>query len=121
MRQLTNFADVNPVTGAAISVTGNYGLNAYPNLRDNYCSAGYYCPIGTLSMMACPPGTYNRLNGRLTILDCQQTDPGYYTDVIASVAPVGPCAAGYYCPIGSTSAQQVPCPMGTFRGITAGS
>ena len=55
-------------------------------------------------MIACPAGTYNRLRGRKTILDCLATDAGYYTDVIAQSAPVGPCAAGYYCPAGSISA-----------------
>lgn len=71
-------------------------------------------------MQPCPAGTYNRLFGRKNILDCVQTDPGFYTDVQAQSAPVGGCAPGYYCPLGSTSAQQVPCPLGTFRSLQYG-
>jgi hypothetical protein len=121
MRQLTAFSEVDPTTGLTVSVTGKYGLDVYPNLRDHYCTEGYYCTAGVINMLECPAGTYNRLRGRTNILDCQKTDAGYYTDVTKSVAPVGPCSTGYYCPEGSSSATQVPCPKGTFRGIVAGS
>jgi len=84
---------------------GKAGLDVYPNLRDHYCQEGYYCPDGTLNMIECPPGTYNRLRGRKTILDCVNVDGGYYTSVAASSAPTGPCDTGYYCPEGSSSSQ----------------
>ena len=70
MRTLTNYNDVDAVTGLTTVVNGNFGLNVYPNLRDHYCTAGHYCPAGATSMMQCPPGTYNRLFGRKNILDC---------------------------------------------------
>jgi len=97
------------------------GLNVYPNLRDHYCPSGSYCPAGATSLLACPPGTYNSLKGRKSILDCQQTDQGFYTASSNASAVDGPCNAGYYCPLGSSSATQSPCPQGTFRSITAGS
>lgn len=79
MRDLTNFADTDVITGIIDTVTGKFGLNVYPNLRDHYCLEGYYCPEGTTSMMECPPGTYNRLKGRKTIMNCQKVQAGYYT------------------------------------------
>ncbi len=83
MRELNAFAETDPTTGAAISTTGRFGLKEYPNLRDHYCFEGYYCPEGTTSMMECPPGTYNRLRGRKTIMDCQKVEPGFYTSIPA--------------------------------------
>jgi len=101
--------------------TRNVGLDVYPNLRDHYCTEGYYCIEGATSKSECPPGTYNRLRGRKSLLDCQKVEAGFYTNVPASAAPTGPCDPGFYCPEGSTSAQQVPCPAGTFRSIPKGS
>jgi hypothetical protein len=101
--------------------TRTVGLDVYPNLRDHYCLEGYYCTEGASSMSECPIGTYNRLRGRKSLLDCQKTDAGYYTRVSASSSPNGACDSGYYCPEGSTSSMQVPCPAGTFRSIKNGS
>jgi hypothetical protein len=81
------------------------GLDVYPNLRDHYCVEGYFCTEGATSMSECPTGTYNRLRGRKSLLDCQKVDAGYYTSVPASTAPNGPCDPGYYCPEGSTSSK----------------
>jgi hypothetical protein len=83
MRQLTNFNMIDPITLQSISYTGKVGLHVYPDLVSYYCLKGYYCPAGTKIMIPCPAGTYNRLFGRKNILDCVQTDPGYYTDVEA--------------------------------------
>lgn len=62
--------DENPVTNVTTEVFGVFGLDAYPNLRDHYCHEGYYCPEGTETMIPCPVGTYNRLRGRKSLLDC---------------------------------------------------
>ena len=121
MRDMNGQTEVDPITGATITLTNKYGLNVYPNLRDHFCEKGYYCPEGTVSMMECPAGTYNSLRGRKNILDCQKVEAGSYTDGNAQAAPVGVCDPGYYCPEGSTSSKQVPCPSGTFRSITQGS
>ena len=83
--------------------TRTVGLDVYPNLRDHYCLEGYYCTEGTSSMSECPIGTYNRLRGRKSLLDCQKVDAGYFTNVSASSSPNGACDSGYYCPEGSTS------------------
>ena len=93
----------------------------HPNLEDHYCEEGYYCPKGTVSMIKCPIGTYNRLKGRKSLLDCQAVEGGYYVDIEGASTWVGECAAGHYCPDGSTSAEQIKCPLGTYRAITRGS
>ena len=120
MRNIESLSEVDPMTGVTVVTNGKYGLDVYPNLRDHYCTEGYYCPEGTTSRMECPAGTYNRLRGRKTILDCQKTEPGYYTSLPAQNAVTGNCATGYYCPEGSTSSTQIPCPIGTFRGFDRG-
>lgn len=109
------------MTGLTTTITGNYGLDVYPNLRDHYCHLGYYCPAGTQSMVACPVGTYNRLKGRKSLLDCQNVEGGYYVDVEGASNWTGLCAPGYYCPDGSTSNSQIKCPIGTYRSIDKGS
>lgn len=106
------------VDGASLVIP--VGLDVYPNLRDHYCSSGYYCPEGTTQQLECPAGTYNRLKGRKNRLDCQMVQAGYYVSTTAASDVSGPCDTGYYCPEGSTSSKQVPCPAGTFRMITGG-
>ncbi|CAN0458385.1 unnamed protein product, partial [Laminaria digitata] len=74
-------------------------------LRDS-CVAGYYCPAGATSPFACPSGTYNPHEGMDDEGDCQTSLAGSYT-IEASTNMTGSCAAGYYCPAGSTGPQQV--------------
>lgn len=63
-RVLSNEPDTDPTNDQTTMVSGQYGLKDYPNLRDNYCSEGYYCTYGATSMTPCPIGTVNRLRGR---------------------------------------------------------
>ena len=99
---------------------GTVGLAVWPNNQDHGCPVGHYCPTGTAAAVACPIGTYNPALGRKDASDCLQADPGRYVDTTGASAVSGECAPGYYCPIGSTSATQVPCPLGTWRTLTAG-
>lgn len=50
-----------------------------------------------------------------------KVDAGYYVSVPGSKEPTSVCDPGYYCPAGSSSSKQVPCPKGTFRSIPLGS
>jgi hypothetical protein len=91
-----------------VSVDGvmrTVGLDVYPNLRDHYCIEGYYCTEGATSMSECPVGTYNKLRGTKSLLDCQKVEGGKFTSVPASTAPTGVCDTGYYCPEGSVSSS----------------
>ena len=60
------------------------------------CPAGQYLQLGTGLCNDCPAGTYGAVSG-LETPECS-----------------GLCEPGYYCPTGSTSAQQEACPAGTF-------
>ena len=40
--------------------------------------------------------------------------------VLGSVNVTGECAGGYYCPDGSHSPEQIPCPAGTYRNALQG-
>jgi len=102
--KLTSASETDSVTSVTTTVSGEFGLAVYPNLEDHFCPPGYYCPKGTTSKIKCPIGTYNRLKGRKSLLDCQAVEGGYYVDVEASITWVGECAVGHYCPDGSTSA-----------------
>ncbi|CDW74382.1 cast multi-domain protein [Stylonychia lemnae] len=120
-RKLVNFNDLDEVTQQTEIINGEYGLNVHPNLQDHSCAVGFYCPAGTQKMIACPIGTYNRLKGRKSILDCQKVEGGYYVDEEASSTWSGECDPGHYCPDGSSSAKEVECPKGTYRAINRGS
>ncbi|PHJ19753.1 gcc2 and gcc3 domain-containing protein [Cystoisospora suis] len=71
-------------------------------------------------MRACPPGTHTRSAGATSLHDCIEADPGGFVSYHGAPAPEGPCAAGYYCPRGSTSAHQRACPSGTYLASTGG-
>ena len=107
------------------------------------CSAGFYCPEGTgVDKFSCPPGTYGLSTTLSHVDNCTQCDAGQFCDVLNATAPSGPCAAGYFCTIGSNtqtpdqdysgtagacpegfycgvgSPVPTPCPEGTFSNIT---
>lgn len=117
MRQLTGVSDVDPSDDSVTIVTGRFGLDVYPNLRDHYCTEGYYCIYGATEMSPCPKGTYNPVRGRKVELECKRVESGSYVSTTGAALPSGICDPGYYCPEGSVSSKQVPCPAGTFRKI----
>ena len=100
-------------------VDGANGLSTYPDRVTNPCSIGHYCPEGTTVEIECPAGTYQPALGRESLDDCIETPGGYWTPSGTSEYRVTgyECEAGYYCLPGSTSGQDVPCPIGTFRDI----
>ena len=62
----------------------------------NPCGPGLYLHPTSHICSQCPPGRYGD-RSNLTTSDCS-----------------GACAAGYYCPAGSTQRQQIACPAGRF-------
>ena len=76
--------------------SGHYSVGGTPTTRGSVtvCPQGYYCLGG--SKIACPAGNYGSTIG-LDTAECS-----------------GRCDAGYYCPLASTSAQQVACPAGRY-------
>ena len=68
----------------------NFNSNsALTRFREFPCDPGYYCLVGV--RVKCPAGTFGSLG--------QETRP----------LCAGSCAAGYYCPLGSTSPYQNLC------------
>ena len=91
------------------------GTNHVPHTEQHACIAGHYCPMATPAPVPCPVGFYSSLKGRASVTDCEVCDAGYYCAYEAQVHVTGECAPGYYCPAGSTGAQQVPCPSRYYR------
>ncbi|KAG5175441.1 hypothetical protein JKP88DRAFT_172282 [Tribonema minus] len=152
----------DPVQCAAGTYMGHTGASACdpcpsghycPSLgvvNPSICNQGSYCPQGTGAVLpACPIGSFGGSMGLAAVGDCTQCSAGSYCDVQGLLLPTALCAAGYYCPAGSTaSALQLqllanpltahvcptgsycvagstapePCPAGTFAdtmGVTA--
>eukprot|EP01135_Chromosphaera_perkinsii_P006890 Nk52_evm45s621 gene=Nk52_evmTU45s621 len=75
------------------------------------CSAGKYCPAGTVSELECAAGTYNPNTGQAACLDCPA---GKLCATKALTAP-GECPKGHYCPL--KTAIAVPCPAGKYSNV----
>ena len=103
-----------------LCVNGTSGLNVAPDLDNHGCTAGYYCPQGTITELPCLSGTYLPYKGRGNITDCITTPAGFWSGSASIDFIDKPCAAGYYCLQGSTNSTPLPCPKGTFRSITGG-
>ena len=80
------------------------------------CPRGGYCPEGSSIQANCPPGTYGNATGNRAEEDCVECDAGFYCSGDNNPAPTGICAAGCYCPGGSSRACQIPVIPGSFSG-----
>jgi len=109
------------------SPAGYYVPNPGSTSYSQSCTAGFYCPMGSIGPQDCPPGYYcNR-----TLMDAPfPCSGGYYnlrsrmTSKTACIAcPTGsycpegspssiPCKNGYYCP--DLASQEVLCPAGFY-------
>jgi len=95
------------------------------------CTPGYYCPEGTSNtalavvgadcarpeQCPCPPGTFSPADNLMSADECTLCPPGRFCPGGLTITS-GPCAAGYFCPNGTASATQMPCPAGTFATAT---
>ena len=82
------------------------------------CPSGSYCPAGATAPTACNAGTFNILAGQSASSSCLVCTGGYYC-VSNCSSPVS-CPPGFYCPAGSSSATENPCPVGTFKAASGG-
>ena len=109
-------------------VTGNCSAGYYcpsgqsvPQPLAYICPVGDYCPEGSPQPLFCPRGTYNFLEG---MDSCEVCLARYYCDPTEASAdntsgiydPV-PCPAGHYCPAGTETKYEFPCPSGTYDDI----
>ena len=86
------------------------------------CSAGHYCPLGTVSPTAnkCPAGRYTDSIHLVKREDCSVC-PARQVCAAGTGGVQRPptrCAAGYYCPNGTQYATQYACLPGSFSNRT---
>ena len=76
----------------------------------NSCTAGYYCPQGSMEEFVCPPGHYCEANASIPT----PCPAGYYNQEYygenSSTSYCIDCPVGYYCPLGTTNPTK--CPAG---------
>ena len=93
------------------------------------CPIGHFCIQGSGLPQPCPSGTYQSF----TLQDhCTTCPAGYFCDAYEAslaqasgvnqsthgvVMPIS-CQPGYYCPEGTNSSSEYPCPLGTFSNQT---
>lgn len=96
-----------------------------PQPPGNRCLAGHACPQGSPQQTACVSGSYQLLPEKG---ECFVCPGGSYCDQNEAVAElqsglsapshgvVTPkdCPAGFYCPNGTETVRQFPCPVGTY-------
>lgn len=79
------------------------------------CPPGHYCPEASAKPTLVPKGYYSSLTGMPSLESLYKCPPTYFCPNEGMVTYKGFfCEAGYVCPAGSISAQEVPCPEGTF-------
>lgn len=92
---------------------------------DKECQPGHFCPEGTGIHEPCLPGFYQPYKGMGLCYICPEgsyCDPaegrlnfssGINSSTHGVVYPLD-CPRGYYCPNGTSTKYQHPCPLGTF-------
>ncbi|KYO38996.1 hypothetical protein Y1Q_0022586 [Alligator mississippiensis] len=79
------------------------------------CPVGHYCPPGTKypTQYKCASGTWSNRTGLASEGECLPCPAGWFCMAGVSV-PSGRCRAGHYCPEGTRTSTQLPCPAGTY-------
>ncbi|CUE73353.1 membrane-associated protein, putative [Bodo saltans] len=80
------------------------------------CPIGRYCPLGAVTPLECPRGSYNPLVGGTNISACAKCPSGRACTQDGLTAYDATCSAGYYCPGAnpSPSMPQYLCPVGYY-------
>jgi len=116
--------DVPVATGGSAYLAKNATKRVLSNPNSVFCPAlaaaplkvlpGYYSVYGTRTTRSaqapCPQGSFC-VDG--VVFDCPA---GRYGGGAQLTSPdcTGPCAKGFYCPVGSTTRNQYPCPVGRY-------
>ncbi|KAJ9462455.1 Myosin heavy chain, partial [Diplonema papillatum] len=113
------------------------GTGLSPNDEPLACSQGHYCPgvpssgnqleflvasyigerAGSTTEFPCPEGTYTNSTSLWSAAQCSRCPRNYYC-IGAEAQPTALCNTGHYCPEGSATGTQEPCPAGTFNDQT---
>ncbi|OAF67357.1 hypothetical protein A3Q56_04909, partial [Intoshia linei] len=96
------------------------GLAYIPNLLQNTCTIGYYCPKGTINTkpIPCPIGTYSDVTGLKAVEECKSCKAGSCCPTMGMISPNTKCVKGYYCPEKTGNCKTYACPQGTYRSMT---
>ena len=92
---------------------GYFGPGGY-SIAYIQCSPGNYCPAGSGTQTACPPGTYCSVSGCASCVDC---GAGYSCANSGSTAQTQ-CAAGYFSPATRQTTCST-CGIGTYSTGTS--
>ena len=111
--------DTNRVCPAGVECPP--GMSRVPDLVQDKCRKGYYCPRGDVNRypVPCPNGTFNEEYGLKQVSECQACTPGYYCVPEGLETPAGDCPGGHYCPLGTAEPTTYPCPVGFYRNQSA--
>lgn len=129
---------------ASVCAEGYFCPRGSVTAKQRECGGPHvYCPWGSASPVAVPPGYYSAGGGEgsggghgTTRTHAHRCEAGAYcvrgvrrpcpagrfgaSGGLSSAACDGKCAAGHYCPAGSTSRRQVACPAGRYGAPLAG-
>uniref|UniRef100_A0A7S4F8J4 Uncharacterized protein n=1 Tax=Chrysotila carterae TaxID=13221 RepID=A0A7S4F8J4_CHRCT len=131
-----SYADT-PKSSCELVPPGNYQDEAG---RAGYkpCKPGFACPEGARVPTACEAGTFSGLHNLSSTADCEAAPRGFFAAAGAaapSLCPAGrfgataglkdgqcegACAAGHFCPAGSTNGTAHACPAGTYNSFNGG-
>lgn len=92
-----------------------------PNPSGDECAGGTYCASGDTVATNCDAGTYgfgNLYPSGSKEDACTSCLSGYYC--LAGSTTPALCPQGYFCPPGTPTINEYPCPAGTYRGTTRG-
>jgi hypothetical protein len=114
---------LHDVTHCDLCPKGFYCPEGSTSAEVTDCPENYYCPPGTRSeisandgtILPCPAGTYSPYLNSHSVEDCLPCPPGSYC---LAGAGASTCDDGYYCPEGTTVANQYPCPAGFYGAGT---
>ena len=109
------------------------GVDHIPDLKDDPCPIGYWCPKGDVKAyqaepQECPPGTYGQRTGLTNKYECDKCPAGYYCEssriscanllyAQTDCEGVQICPRGHYCEEGSSTPTE--CGPGFYRSITS--
>ena len=79
------------------------------------CRPGFYCPEGVASGhdIPCPSGRFSGSAQLTGASECSLCTAGKFC-LGGNKTESGVCPAGHYCPLGTNSSTQFPCPAGTY-------
>lgn len=119
---LTSIADTD-ILGCEWCDSGHICDGGEVQADPEQCPSGYWCNVNSerperLAMFPCPAGMKTKgVTGATTMAAaCELCTAGNYCQ--GSDKAETTCLAGFYCPAGTESSHQYPCPAGTFNANT---